>query len=336
MTPKVSVCITAYNHEPWIAKAIDSVLFQKVNFNFEILIGEDDSDDNTRNIVLNYARRYPDHIRLFLHNREDVLYVDGFATGRRNFINNIVNAKGEYIALLDGDDYWSDTSKLQRQVDILDAYHEHAICFHDVMVEEPNGKIVKDRITRKVDTVTSIFDLASDNYIHTPTCMYRRRNLTSIPQWLWETRIGDYPFHMLNALHGSIYRINRSMAVYRNTQKGVHSSLTKIGKNEAWLQTLEVLIGKFEGETRRRLMVSLISTVASLIHDSCQLGMTKNIESLLSVAMKHDPIVFANKFAQYEKMGGAFRRVCNHPVTGPLIALVRFLKRDLTFGRYED
>ena len=120
MKPKISVCITTYNHEKFISQALDSVLMQKTDFDFEVLVGEDDSPDNTRDIVKKYARRYPDKLRLFLNDRKNVIYINGRPTGRWNFINNIRHAKGEYIALLDGDDCWTDPNKLQVQVDFLE------------------------------------------------------------------------------------------------------------------------------------------------------------------------------------------------------------------------
>jgi len=111
---KVSICITTYNHEEYISQALDSVLAQATDFEFEILLGEDDSSDNTRTIVKKYQKMFPEKIRLYLNDRKNVIYINGMATGRWNFINNINHARGDYIALLEGDDYWVDNLKLKK------------------------------------------------------------------------------------------------------------------------------------------------------------------------------------------------------------------------------
>tara|TARA_B110001469_G_scaffold117373_1_gene123295 strand:- start:13369 stop:14334 length:966 start_codon:yes stop_codon:yes gene_type:complete len=121
----LSVCMITYNHERYIRQALDSVLAQQTDFNFEICIGEDDSSDTTRKICLEYADRYPEEIRLILRRREDVMYIDGKPTGRRNTIETNGACRGKYIALLEGDDFWIDPYKLQKQFDYLE---EHGDC----------------------------------------------------------------------------------------------------------------------------------------------------------------------------------------------------------------
>lgn len=338
MTPKVSVCITTYNHEKWIAQAIESVLCQQTTFPFEVLIGEDDSEDNTRKIVLDYANRHPTLIKVFLNNRKNVVYIDGFATGRWNFVNNLVNSQGEYIALLEGDDYWLDPLKLQKQVEMLDAHLEHAICFHAALIEESDGRLVRDYITKEFGTITTIHELANGNYIHTPTCMFRRKNVINIPQWFWKTRIGDYPIHLINARHGSIYKIPEAMAVYRNTGLGAHSSMSRFGKQEAWLQTLDILIreGGFDGEIKACFVKNIISNATSMITECLDKRDCAKIESLLAMVVKYDSIRAADAYTQYDNLRNSFARLINHPIVGSLITLLRILKRDSSFGRYEN
>jgi glycosyltransferase involved in cell wall biosynthesis len=126
----VSVCIQTYNHEKYIAQCLENVLNQKANFLWEIILGEDESSDSTREICIDYSRRFPDKIKLFLHSRSNVIYVNGNATGRNNLIQNLTNAKGKYIALCEGDDYWTDQYKLQKQVDFLEANPDCVSCHH--------------------------------------------------------------------------------------------------------------------------------------------------------------------------------------------------------------
>ena len=116
--PLVSVCVPTYQHVRFIKSCLDGILMQETPFNFEILIGEDESTDGTRDICLEYAERFPGKIRLFLHKRENNIKVDGVPTGRFTFLYNLFSANGKYIALCDGDDYWKDPLKLQKQVEL--------------------------------------------------------------------------------------------------------------------------------------------------------------------------------------------------------------------------
>ena len=110
---KVSVFMITYNHEKYIAEALDSILMQKTDFDFDIVIGEDCSTDATRRIVLEYSRKYPDKIKLLLHNVNV-----GFIS---NMMYVLEACTGKYVAMCEGDDYWTDPFKLQKQVDFLEA-----------------------------------------------------------------------------------------------------------------------------------------------------------------------------------------------------------------------
>ena len=127
--PLVSVCVQTYKHVNYIKQCLDGILFQKTNFEFEILLGEDDSNDGTRELCVDYAKRYPDKIRLFLHHRENNIKIGGQPTGRFNFLYNLHSSKGKYIALCEGDDYWTDPLKLQKQVDFLERNLDCSFCF---------------------------------------------------------------------------------------------------------------------------------------------------------------------------------------------------------------
>jgi glycosyltransferase involved in cell wall biosynthesis len=219
---KVSICITTYNHRPFIAQSLDGVLSQKVDFDYEILLGEDDSSDGTRQIAIEYAARHPDRIRLFLHDRKDVIYIDGRPTGRRNFVNNIEQARGDYIALLDGDDYWTDLRKLQKQVDFLDRHPQTAICFHAAQgmnLKDPG----KDYVLRPPgrQAFYTLRDLLRENMVPSCAAMFRRDLFGAFPDWFFKTSTGDWPLHILNALHGNLGYLDEVMAVYRIHPGGV-------------------------------------------------------------------------------------------------------------------
>ena len=124
---KVSVAMITYNHERFIAQAIESVLMQQTDFAVELVIGEDCSTDGTREIVRAYGERYPERVHPLLHEHNLGL------KGHNNFVATLKACRGQYIALLEGDDYWTDPHKLQKQVDFLDGHPEYVGCFHNAM-----------------------------------------------------------------------------------------------------------------------------------------------------------------------------------------------------------
>ena len=226
---KVTVSLTTYNHFPFIAQAIESVLMQETSFDFELLIGEDDSPDGTRQIVIDYQARYPGRIRLFLNDRKNVVYVNGKPTGKWNFANNIRNSRGEYIALLDGDDYWTSPLKLQKQVDFLEHNRDCALCFHNVRILDEADPARQDlHCIQPMRAKYGIEDLLRGNFMHTASVMFRSRLFGDLPSWFFQCPIGDWPLHVLNAQHGRIGYLDEVMAVYRKHGKGVWSRQSRL------------------------------------------------------------------------------------------------------------
>jgi len=216
---KVSVSIVTYNHEKYIARAIDSALMQQTDFDFEILIGEDDSSDRTRSIVQHYAGRYPEKIRLFLHDRTDVLYIHGRPTGRRNLLNNLRQARGKYVALLEGDDYWTDPGKLQKQVDFMEAHADFSICFHNMQVVYADAQKASHPSNVNQKETATIQDLFAENFIYTASCLFRNGLIKDFPNWFLTVMPGDFPLFILLAQHGPMHYLDEIMGVYR-----VHTS----------------------------------------------------------------------------------------------------------------
>lgn len=226
---KVSVCVTTYNHEPFIAQALDSVLMQETDFDYEIVLGEDESQDGTREICTEYAERYPDRIRLFLRSRKDVIYIDGRPTGRFNFVENLKAARGEYIALLDGDDYWIDPHKLQKQVDFLEEHPECSMCFHRHCGQHENGSN-RPRVSRIPHRKNSFSmeDLLVGNFIGSASVMYRWGVVQELPGWYYTVVPADWPLHILHAQQGGIGFIDEVMSVYRIHGRGIWSGQSSI------------------------------------------------------------------------------------------------------------
>lgn len=273
---KVSVCITTYNHAKYITQAVESVLMQQTDFDFEIIIGEDDSADNTREIVKKYKERYPEKIRLFLNNRENVIYIDGRPTGRWNFMNNITNAKGDYIAILDGDDYWTDPLKLQRQVEFLDANPDCAMCFHDVKIiyEDKRDHAITAPPVRKERY--TLEDILRGNFIYACSVMFRRGLFGEFPDWFYKAAMADWPLHILNAQHGDIGHLEEIMGVYRVHEDGIWSGAMTSFRVRNTIATYKLIDAHFGGRYRNMIRKVIFSIIFHQIETKIGLALRKS------------------------------------------------------------
>jgi glycosyltransferase involved in cell wall biosynthesis len=183
---KVSVLLITYNHERYIAEAIDSVLMQEVSFDYEIIIGEDCSIDATRDIVTGYSSRFPDKIRLVLSEKN--------AGECSNIARTLRACRGEYIAMLDGDDYWTSPRKLQKQVDFLENNPEFTIyCHNAISIYEDGSREAYMFNPDCQKEISTIDDLWTGNFIATCTAMLRREPVSHLPAWYCDLKWGDWP-----------------------------------------------------------------------------------------------------------------------------------------------
>jgi glycosyltransferase involved in cell wall biosynthesis len=208
---KLSVAMITYNHERFVAQAIESVLAQKVNFDYEIVIGEDCSSDGTRPIILEFQKRYPERIKLLPSERN--------IGAIRNFERTITACRGQYVAFLEGDDYWTSPAKLQRQVNLLDANIDRAICCHRV-------RFCREAGSENLDVGIDVFpprpagaytteDLLKGNFVMTSSTVLRRDLIRPFPKWFFKMKLCDWPLFALVAGHGKIELMDEIMAVYR-------------------------------------------------------------------------------------------------------------------------
>ncbi len=252
--PTVSVCVQTYQHADFIKDCLDGILRQETSFPFEVLLGEDASTDGTREICKEYAQKYPDKVRLFLHHRENNIKINGKPTGRFNFLYNLYSAKGKYVALCEGDDYWTDSLKLQKQVDFLEANPDYNICFHNVSVLFNECKRLEpDLITRTVPETTDISDLVGGNFIHTPSVILR--NNFSIPDWFTKSLIGDWSLYVIMLGDKKIFKINQRMGVYRIHGTSLWSSIDQVRRIRLTKESFEMVEKNidFPPETKRIL-----------------------------------------------------------------------------------
>ena len=220
-SPLLSVCMITYNHESFITQAIDGVLMQKTNFSFELIIGEDCSSDRTSQICKVYKEKYPDIIKLRLEEKNIGLM--------HNFIATLRSSVGKYIALCEGDDYWTDPYKLQKQVDFLEANQNYVLCTHKVAEIDEKNEITRFLEPEVIKDVYSYNDVNINITIWTCSVVYRNC-VKEIPDWFHSLPAGDFPFWLLLTKYGKIKYMNDTMSVYRNNTLGIHSSLPRTKK----------------------------------------------------------------------------------------------------------
>jgi glycosyltransferase involved in cell wall biosynthesis len=239
---KLSVAMITYNHEHFIGQAIESVLAQRVNFDYAIVIGEDCSTDGTRAVITDFQRRYPDRIVSLLRERN--------VGAMRNFAETIGACRGQYLAFLEGDDYWTSTDKLQKQVDFLDAHPDRSICCHRVRFLYETGSetfdIKFDVFPPRPAGPYTIEDILKGNFVMTCSTVLRRELVSRFPKWFFRMKLGDWPLCAMVARHGKIELMDEVMAAYRVHPGCSWSSLpqsTRMRESARMLRALDNELG---------------------------------------------------------------------------------------------
>jgi glycosyltransferase involved in cell wall biosynthesis len=225
----VSVCVQTYQHAAFIKDCLDGILMQQTNFPFEILLGEDASKDGTREICIKYAKRHPDTIRLFLHRRENNIEVDDRPTGRFNLLYNLFSAKAKYIAICEGDDYWTDPNKLQKQVDLFEANPNFSLVVggYEIVTDKKENIYFNGALANNSSPRGYIFSLEDTrkNWITQPlTSMFRREKIENIEINRYKYfRDVHLFYHLLK--EGDGFYLTSILGVYRLHEGGMFSSL---------------------------------------------------------------------------------------------------------------
>lgn len=213
----VTTLVMAYNHAQMIQQALESALAQDVEGRHEILVADDGSTDDTRDIIRLYRDQNPKVIRL-LFSEQNMGENAVRARGARA-------ARGAYVALLDGDDYWTSSQKLRKQIAFLERRPNYAICFHNALVVYDDGSershpfhsdTPAQRLSRPVPPITSTLEeIAAGNFMLSCSVMFRRGLIDEFPAWYFRATIPDWPFHVLNAEHGLIGYLDEVLSAYR-------------------------------------------------------------------------------------------------------------------------
>ena len=261
--PLLSVSVITYQHGQFIKQCLDSILSQVTGFDFEIILGEDGSTDGTREICIEYAERFPEKIRLFLHEPDRNNPVKNVEPWMPNFLNNLRQAKGKYIALCDGDDYWTDPNKLQKQVDFLETHPDYAICFHSVKCLK-NGVLSDIPFKKPPFETTTVLDLCKLCYIQTVSCVYRNGLIDQFPEAFNQSPVGDYFLFLLVAQYGKIFYFGEDMAVYRQHEGGVWSRYSPTEQAEKAAEVHDYLRKYFSGSIKEALTEEYLNRLESI------------------------------------------------------------------------
>lgn len=259
-----------YSHEKYIREAIDGVLMQVVDFEVELIIVDDNSPDNTEMIVKSYENHPKAYwIKYTKHSTNKGMMP--------NFIWALQQTKGKYIALCEGDDYWTDKYKLQKQVDFLETNQEYNLVYHPCL-ELKDINLQKEKLNlSQIDKDLEIEDLLLANKIHTPSVLFRNLILP-LPLWFKDCPVGDYPLWVLLGLKGKIRYISEYMAVYRIHTTSSWSSQNLLYTRTRWLKVLDLI-----SKELNKSQLKIISTQYKTLYNRLILEYKFDIKGVLQL-----------------------------------------------------
>lgn len=229
---EISIFVITYNHAKYVRQALDSIFAQKIDVTYEVLILDDASTDGTQEILKEYKEKYPELITLYLNE------VNSYCPTKNGNVLRAA-AKGKYIASLEGDDYWLDDRKLQRQYDLLEQHLEYSACCSDVkIVDENNNEIFKSIAYEKKDNSVYTIEDFKKLTIGGMTASFFQRNYYREGNYrdisLIDKIMGDITRNMICLLHGDIYQFKDQMAAYRSRANDKESNFNSIHKNNPY------------------------------------------------------------------------------------------------------
>jgi glycosyltransferase involved in cell wall biosynthesis len=301
-TPIVSVVSISYNQEKYIRETLESFVAQQTNFHFEIVIADDCSTDKTPEIIREFVKAYPDMFRPIL--RKENVGVQA------NLITALQVSRGKYIALCEGDDYWTDPEKLQRQVDFMESNPSYALCFHPVKVVFEDGS-KKDYVFPGADRKTNFTEeqLFRQNFIQTNSVMYRRQDYGSVPADILPL---DWYLHLYHAQFGKIGFIDKVMASYRrhpngiwwNSDKNIDEIWKKYGLAHLGLYVEVKKLVDGQGETQK-VIDGHINRMWNVLIETDQQYKTELLEQAIKKYPAAAEVFMTSDYSQIQEMDSA-------------------------------
>ena len=280
----VSVVMVTYGHEQFIKQSIEGVLMQDCDFDIELILANDCSPDLTDEVVRGILENHPksNWIKYTKHPKNIGMI--------SNFMWAAGQATAKYIALCDGDDYWTDPLKLQKQVDFLEGNEDFSICGSLAKRIYENFQTQND-----VEGEAGVFDqkdLAQRNFIPTASALIKREHVVNLPSWFTDCPIGDWPLFLLCANHGKIKMFNEQMVVRRIHQGGVwganFNSTASITNMLALFKLFGIIKNEFNQEVNNLLNINYIKQVKKLIEFNLKNDDFKPISSYLQLCFKKE------------------------------------------------
>jgi glycosyltransferase involved in cell wall biosynthesis len=257
--PLVSIICPTYNHGKFIAQTLDGFLTQQTNFTFEIIVHDDASTDDTVAIIKQYEAKHP-HLFANIYQTENQLSKDIASVTKITF----AAARGKYIALCEGDDYWNDPDKLQKQIDFLEQNDAYTACCSNVFELRGTDEI---KIEGGKKTI-QYRDLARGNCIYTNTVMFR--NIIAIPDWFSKCSMCDWILWLLLSKKGDIYQFPEQMAVYRMHNSGIWVAKGKEKNLKDMIAAYDILLLKFENRFKKPLKQGAAQYYDQLLSILCE------------------------------------------------------------------
>lgn len=245
--PLVTIRCITYNHVNFIRDAIEGFLMQETTFRVEIFVHDDASTDGTADLVREYQAKYPQLIRAVLQTENQ--WSKGREVWRHASESFLKIVRGEFIAVCEGDDYWTDPLKLQKQVSLLESNPEASGSFHAASVISEGGEELEVRPARPVPMRLTFSDVVVRNHLLTCSLVYRCSAVLRSSSWAAGLRMGDWPLQVNLARYGDLLGLDENLGCYRRHRGGVWTSMSKSEELEA--------IGEFYSAVRRAFQGSL-------------------------------------------------------------------------------
>lgn len=268
----VSIRCFAYNHKEYIRDCLEGFVMQKTNFRFEAIVHDDASTDGTTDIIREYAEKYPDIIKPIYETENQYKKHDGS-------LKRIMNSqmRGKYIAMCEGDDYWIDPLKLQKQVDFLEAHPDYTMCCSDAVIKTPYMELDWCRYNQNQTIPTEDVIMHGGLFVQTATLLFKkelRLNADDYPEAARKCHVGDFPLQIYAALKGKIYWFAEKQAVYR------------YGWGESWTNSFKKLDIKTKIK-RMRSEIDMLKSMDSLSNHAYTKAF-KRIETMLVYYIIYD------------------------------------------------
>ena len=226
--PTVSIICLTYNQEKYVRDCLEGFVMQQTSFPFEVLVYDDASTDSTPEIIRDYAAKYTEIFKPTLYQENNFSKGLGYV----GLYTGIKEAKGVYVAYCEGDDYWTDPLKLQKQVDFLEAHPNYEVCAHETLIKNDRYKQLDGLLFNEfnknlfVSTTKKHYtfeDALTGNIFHVSSLMYRNFPI-QLPEWLPQVSAADMVLFMLLAEKGDVYVMPEVMSVYRSHEESLTSS----------------------------------------------------------------------------------------------------------------